>query len=108
MLSVEVLLVQASEVKDTSSLLATSFGCLSQVLVIQRVMKISRGRDTLGSSRIRMGFNLITYETLIANFDRKNFGLFILMATVVVGIALALLSPLLVLGRHVSGVSHIG
>lgn len=37
-LSVEVLLVQAREVEDTSCLLATSLGCLSKVLVVQRIV----------------------------------------------------------------------
>jgi hypothetical protein len=70
-------------------------------------MEVASGRATFGSSRIRMCFNLITYETLIANFNRKNFGLFILMTTMVVGIALALLSPLLILSRDVRGIGHV-
>jgi hypothetical protein len=98
MLSVEVLLVQASKVEDASCLLATCFSCLSKVLVVQGIVEVAIIGGTLRSSRVGVGLNLITYETLIANFNRKDFWLFILVTAVVVGVPLALLPPLLILG----------
>jgi hypothetical protein len=98
MLSVEVLLVQASKVEDASCLLATCFSCLSKVLVVQGIVEVAIIGGTLRSSRVGVGLNLITYETLIANFNRKDFWLFILVTAMVVGVPLALLPPLLILG----------
>lgn len=54
-----------------------------------------------------MSFNLITYETLVAYFNRKNFWLFILMTILRIRVTLALLSPLLVLRRSVTLVRHV-